>query len=65
MKGLRCVVLSGEGKAFCAGLDMGSFAAMKAQGDAVPACATSPRGPTASPTGRSNVPGCGASCRCR
>ena len=36
MKGLRCVVLSGEGKAFCAGLDMGSFAAMKAQGDAVP-----------------------------
>ena len=33
MKGLRCVVLSGEGKAFCAGLDMGSFAAMKAQGD--------------------------------
>jgi len=29
MKGLRSVVLSGEGKAFCAGLDMGSFAAMK------------------------------------
>ena len=36
MQGLRCVVLSGEGKAFCAGLDMGSFAAMKAEGDAVP-----------------------------
>lgn len=26
--GLRAVVLSGEGKAFCAGLDMGSFAGM-------------------------------------
>lgn len=27
-KGLRAVVLSGEGRAFCAGLDMGSFAQM-------------------------------------
>ena len=27
-KGLRAVVLSGEGRAFCAGLDMGNFAAM-------------------------------------
>src|SRR5471030_2668195 len=33
MKGLRSVVLSGEGKAFCAGLDMGSFAAMKDQAE--------------------------------
>lgn len=33
-KGLRAVVLSGEGRAFCAGLDMGNFAAM---GDAKPA----------------------------
>jgi enoyl-CoA hydratase/carnithine racemase len=31
-KGVRVVVLSGEGKAFCAGLDMGRFAAMKDSG---------------------------------
>jgi enoyl-CoA hydratase/carnithine racemase len=31
-KGLRAVVLSGEGRAFCAGLDMGRFAAMKEDG---------------------------------
>src|ERR1700743_1442822 len=31
-KGLRVVVLSGEGRAFCAGLDMGRFAAMKESG---------------------------------
>src|SRR5260370_1483307 len=31
-KGLRVVVLSGEGRAFCAGLDMGRFAAMKENG---------------------------------
>ena len=31
-KGLRAVVLSGEGRSFCAGLDMGRFAAMKDQG---------------------------------
>lgn len=30
--GLRAVVLSGEGRAFCAGLDFGSFAAMKQRG---------------------------------
>ena len=33
---VRAVVLSGEGRAFCAGLDMASFAAMKQDGDAVP-----------------------------
>src|SRR5487761_1924205 len=31
-KGLRAVVLSGEGRAFCAGLDMDRFAAMKEGG---------------------------------
>src|SRR5260370_616244 len=31
-KGLRAVVLSGEGRSFCAGLDMGRFAAMEAKG---------------------------------
>ena len=32
-KGLRAVVISGEGRAFCAGLDMGRFAAMGEQED--------------------------------
>jgi enoyl-CoA hydratase/carnithine racemase len=31
-KGVRAVVLSGEGRAFCAGLDMGRFQAMKDSG---------------------------------
>jgi enoyl-CoA hydratase/carnithine racemase len=31
-KGLRAVVLSGEGRAFCAGLDMGRFSAMSDNG---------------------------------
>jgi enoyl-CoA hydratase/carnithine racemase len=36
-KSLRAVVLSGEGRAFCAGLDMGRFAAMKkTDGNGIP-----------------------------
>src|SRR6201987_4846076 len=36
-QGLRAVVLSGEGRAFCAGVDMGRFAAMKEKGgNAIP-----------------------------
>jgi enoyl-CoA hydratase/carnithine racemase len=35
-KTVRVVVLSGEGRAFCAGLDMGRFAAMKEGGNGVP-----------------------------
>jgi enoyl-CoA hydratase/carnithine racemase len=31
-KGIRAVVLSGEGRSFCAGLDMGRFASMKEKG---------------------------------
>jgi enoyl-CoA hydratase/carnithine racemase len=34
-KGLRAVVLSGEGAAFCAGLDMASFAALAAGGEGI------------------------------
>ena len=41
--GLRAVVLSGEGRAFCAGLDFGSFSAM-ASGERPPKDAAGPEG---------------------
>jgi enoyl-CoA hydratase/carnithine racemase len=50
MKGVRSVVLSGEGRAFCAGLDMASFAAMNKDG--VPGA----RDLTARTHGIANVP---------
>lgn len=34
-KSVRAIVLSGEGRAFCAGLDMGRFEAMKEKGEAI------------------------------
>ena len=45
---VRAVVLSGEGRAFCAGLDFGSFQAMAGGGDAAPAPAERPAQDTAS-----------------
>ncbi|MGH6985815.1 MAG: crotonase/enoyl-CoA hydratase family protein [Caulobacteraceae bacterium] len=41
--GLRAVVLSGEGRAFCAGLDMGSFGRMAETGAPAEASANRPR----------------------
>jgi enoyl-CoA hydratase/carnithine racemase len=35
LKDVRAVVLSGEGRSFCAGLDFGSFQAMAGEGDAL------------------------------
>jgi enoyl-CoA hydratase/carnithine racemase len=67
-KGLRAVVLSGEGRAFCAGLDMGRFAAMNDNGGngvAAAKAATSPRAPTVLPIFRNKRCGAGGSFRCR
>lgn len=61
-KGLRAVVLSGEGRAFCAGLDMGRFAAMAT---APVICAISLSARTDSQITRSRQCGAGGSCRCR
>ena len=66
-KGLRAVVLSGEGRAFCAGLDMDRFAAMKENGGNGIAGGTSgisPSAPMVLPTFRRQRSGDGGSSRC-
>jgi len=64
-KSVRAVVLSGEGRAFCAGLDMASIGAMAGGGGKdMPASNkvfASPEGPGEPSWG----PGCGRNCRCR
>ena len=67
-KGVRAVVLSGEGRAFCAGLDMGRFAAMKERavtGSPVARSATFLHAPMAWPIFRSRRCGAGGNFRCR
>jgi enoyl-CoA hydratase/carnithine racemase len=57
---VRAVVLSGAGKAFCAGLDFPAFGKVSGVDRArSPSCRRRP------PTSSSDRAGCGASCRCR
>ena len=53
MEGIRAIVLSGEGRAFCAGLDMGNFAASAA------AASSSTTEPTKRPPRRPRQRGAG------
>jgi len=57
---LRAVVLHGEGRAFCAGLDVSRFEKISTV-----ACANWGHARMAWPMRRSMWPGAGASCRCR
>src|SRR3984885_13730110 len=55
-KGLRAVVLSGEGRAFCAGLDMGQFAMMSEKGGGSGTKAGETRDLAARTHGQANFP---------
>ena len=58
-------MLSGEGRAFCAGLDMGSFAAMKQDGDAVPGVRELAKRTQGIANSAQQCAWHGANCRCR
>ena len=62
-RSIRAVVLSGEGRAFCAGLDVERLMAAS-RGEPILPFADLPNAPTASRISRSTWCGCGASCRC-
>ena len=65
-RGVRCVVLSGEGRAFCAGLDMGNFAAHgRPRGERSAGGRLSKRDQRHRQPRRNTRPGFGAKCRCR
>ena len=64
-RALRAVVLSGEGRGFCAGLDFASFMAMAGESSDPGPTLLDRRTATARPTSRSTRRTCGPRCRCR